>query len=154
MTRYPDTGLMVETCEPTSRRAGGRDLPGAALLRAAWVAGRAAPLAGRLPRRPAHAVELPRFVKRTQELGLALSEVEELLQLATAARRAVKRSARSPSRTVEAHVAELERRIDDRRRMRASLSALAVTCHRPRADRSCSPLAAIGSDAPLIEPAP
>lgn len=96
---------------------------------------------------PTSAVRVLRFVKRAQELGFTLAEVEELLGLAEGGPKSCK-----VARTVaEAHIAELERKIADLQRMRASLAGLVATCERPPADRSCPLLAAIDSEVPLME---
>jgi hypothetical protein len=44
---------------------------------------------------------------------------------------------------------ELDRKLADLHRMRASLAELVATCERPRADRSCPVLEAIATDNPL-----
>jgi MerR family transcriptional regulator, mercuric resistance operon regulatory protein len=96
---------------------------------------------------PTSAVDVLRFVKRAQELGFSLAEVEELLALADGgpdgcdAARAL----------AESHIAELDHRIADLHRMQASLGALVATCERPRADRSCPLLDAIEGTVPLTE---
>lgn len=97
---------------------------------------------------PASAVEVLRFVKRAKDLGFTLAEIEELLVLADGG----PDSCDAALVLAEAHIAELERKIADLQRMRASLTALADTCERPRSDRSCCPLlATIDSDLPLVE---
>jgi Hg(II)-responsive transcriptional regulator len=88
---------------------------------------------------PASAVSVLRFVKRAQELGFTLAEVEDLLALAGGGPHSCDR-ARS---LAETHLDELDRKITDLQRMRASLAALVVTCERPRRDRSCPLLEAI-----------
>ena len=99
---------------------------------------------------PPAAVDVLRFVKRSQELGFTLAEVEELLGLAKGG----PQSCDAARALAQAHIAELERKIADLQRMRASLAALAETCRRAPARRSCPLLGAIGSDAPLIEVLP
>jgi MerR family mercuric resistance operon transcriptional regulator len=94
---------------------------------------------------PVSAVRVLRFVKRSQELGFTLAEVEELLSLAEGGPDSCDR-ARSLAR---AHADELDRKIADLQRMRASLGELVATCERPRADRSCPLLEAIDSSHPL-----
>jgi MerR family mercuric resistance operon transcriptional regulator len=96
---------------------------------------------------PASAVRVLRFVKRAQELGFTLAEVEELLGLAEGG----PKSCNVARALAEAHIAELERKIADLQRMRASLAGLVATCERPPADRSCPLLAAIDSEVPLME---
>lgn len=96
---------------------------------------------------PASAVDVLRFVKRAQELGFSLTEVEELLGLAGGG----PESCDLARQLADSHIGELERKIADLQRMQASLTALVDTCERPRADRSCPLLAAIESDVPLTE---
>lgn len=99
---------------------------------------------------PPSAVAVLRFVKRAQELGFTLAEVAELLVLAEGGPEACD-SARS---LAEVHIAELDLKLADLRRMRESLRALAATCQRPRADRSCPLLDTIGGDRALPEVTP
>lgn len=99
---------------------------------------------------PDAAVRVLRFVKRAQELGFTLVEVEELLGLAEGRPEACE----SVRTLAQAHVIDLERKIADLRRMRASLDALVATCQRPRTDRFCPLLAAIESDVPLTDVSP
>jgi Hg(II)-responsive transcriptional regulator len=96
---------------------------------------------------PTSAIDVLRFVKRAQELGFSLAEVEELLALADGGPDGCE-AARA---LAESHMAELDRRIADLRRMRASLGALVATCERPRVDRSCPLLDAIESTVSLTE---
>ena len=96
---------------------------------------------------PVSAVRVLRFVKRAQELGFTLADVEELLSLADGGPRSCDRA-----RTLaESQMAELDRKITDLQRMRASLGELVATCERPRADRSCPLLEAIDADGPSLE---
>lgn len=99
---------------------------------------------------PASAVQVLRFVKRSQELGFTLAEVEGLLELAEGG----PDSCQAARALAEGHIAELEGKIADLQRMRDSLAALVITCERPRADRSCPLLATLESDVPLTEVAP
>lgn len=96
---------------------------------------------------PPTAVQVLRFVKRAQELGFTLTEVEELLELADGG----PDSCDTARALAEGHIADLDRKIADLRQMRTSLAALAATCERPRTDRACPLLAAIEADAPLTE---
>jgi len=90
---------------------------------------------------PAGAVELLRFIKRAQKLGFTLEDVEELLHLDDGGPAGC-----DAARTLaEARRADLDARISDLQRMRDSLGDLIATCDLPRADRSCSLLAAIAN---------
>jgi len=88
---------------------------------------------------PAVAVELLRFIKRAQELGFTLDEVEELLHLEAGG----PDSCDAARALAAARKADLEARIADLQRMRDSLGELIATCERDRADRSCALLEAI-----------
>jgi len=94
---------------------------------------------------PVSAVGVLRFVKRAQELGFTLAEVEELLELADGGPDSCGRA----RALAEAHAASLEAKMADLRRMRDSLGELVATCERPRADRSCPLLRAIESTTEL-----
>lgn len=92
---------------------------------------------------PDEIVEIVRFVKRSQELGFTLDEIEELLHLADDGRP----EECDPARAVaKSRMAELDRRIGDLHRMRDSLAELAATCDRPRADRRCPLLRTLHDD--------
>ena len=93
---------------------------------------------------PATAVELLRFIKREQELGLTLDEVEELLNIDAGGPEACD----AARELAQARCADLEARITDLQRMHASLSDLIATCERPTADRDCALLAAIATPRP------
>jgi Hg(II)-responsive transcriptional regulator len=88
---------------------------------------------------PAAAVELLRFIKRAQQLGFTLDEIEELLQLDQGGPAGCE-AARG---VALARKADLEARIADLQRMRDSLADLIATCDLPRPNRSCPLLAAI-----------
>ena len=89
---------------------------------------------------PDAAVDSLRFIKRAQELGFSLHEIEELLRL-DAGRPDSCDAARA---LAVSHQADLERRIADLQRMRDSLGDLIATCDVPRSDRRCPLLDAIG----------
>ncbi len=92
---------------------------------------------------PATAVELLRFIKRAQQLGFTLDEVEELLQLASGGPDSC-----DAARTLAEHRrADLAARIRDLQRMHDSLAELVATCDQPRSDRRCALLAAIEQEA-------
>jgi Hg(II)-responsive transcriptional regulator len=88
---------------------------------------------------PPTAVELLRFVKRAQQLGFTLDEVEELLHLDQGG----PDSCDAARAVALARKADLEARIADLQRMRDSLADLLTTCDLPRGERSCPLLAAI-----------
>ncbi|MFC5262051.1 MerR family DNA-binding protein [Kribbella qitaiheensis] len=88
---------------------------------------------------PAATLERLRFIKRAQELGFTLDEVEELLHLDTGG----PDSCDAARALAEHRRADLERRIRDLQRMHDSLTDLVATCELPRADRSCALLEAI-----------
>ena len=88
---------------------------------------------------PAQAVAVLRFVKRAQALGFTLAEITELLELAGGGPESCDRA----RALAQGHADELDRKIADLTRMRASLDELLATCQRPRADRRCPLLTAI-----------
>jgi MerR family transcriptional regulator, mercuric resistance operon regulatory protein len=90
---------------------------------------------------PDAAVDLLRFVKRAQELGFTLDEIEELLHLDGGG----PDSCDAARALAEARKADLEARIADLQHMRDSLAELVATCDQPRADRSCPLLSAIAA---------
>lgn len=88
---------------------------------------------------PPSAVELLRFIKRAQELGFTLDEIEELLHLNNGGPDSC-----DAARTLAEHRrADLEARIRDLQRMHDSLADLVATCDLGRADRHCALLEAI-----------
>ncbi|HEU0286874.1 MAG TPA: MerR family DNA-binding protein [Nocardioidaceae bacterium] len=92
---------------------------------------------------PVAAVELLRFIKRAQELGFSLDEVEELVHLD----RGGPQSCDSARAVAVARKADLEQRIADLQRMSDSLGDLIATCDLPQSDRSCALLDAIDQGA-------
>ena len=73
---------------------------------------------------PADAVRIVRFIKRAQDLGFTLDEIEELLRLRTD-----KRRDRTRIRAVAARrVRDIERRIAELQAMNAALSHLVHCC--------------------------
>lgn len=87
-------------------------------------------------------VEKVRFIKRAQELGFTLSEVETLLDL----------GAGGPDNCDAAHdmakqkIGELNAKIASLKAMRLSLQRLAATCELPRAERECPIIESLGGD--------
>ena len=88
------------------------------------------------------AVRVVRFIKRAQELGFSLDDVESLLHLAEG----------GPDSCEAAHslatdkLADLDRRIAQLQSMRAGLARLVATCEQPREQRECPILTEIGDD--------
>jgi Hg(II)-responsive transcriptional regulator len=79
------------------------------------------------------AVRVVRFIKRAQELGFTLNEIEVLLNLADGG----PDHCDTAQNLAEAKVAELDGKIASLIAMRDSLSQLRDTCTLPRADREC-----------------
>ena len=97
---------------------------------------------------PTGAVELLRFIKRAQELGFTLDEVEELLRLDNGG----PDSCDAARALAEHRRADLDRRIRDLQRMHDAVAELVATCNLPRADRSCALLDAIDSPPTTDQP--
>jgi Hg(II)-responsive transcriptional regulator len=80
-----------------------------------------------------------RFIKRAQELGFNLAEVDVLLQLAAGGPENCEVVQELADRKIE----ELEARIATLGAMRDSLQRLVATCARPRPERECPLLQSI-----------
>ncbi len=95
----------------------------------------------------AEAVRLIRFIKRSQELGFTLDEIEDLLRLRNNRRSscAVVKSAG------QAKMAAVEAKIADLKAMKRALAVLLASCERNDRDRECPILEALErpSDEPL-----
>lgn len=87
------------------------------------------------------AVRIVRFIKRAQDLGFALADVESLLQLAEGG----PESCEAAGGMAAEKVADLDTRIADLQAMRTALARLVETCQRPRERRECPILAEISS---------
>src|SRR5262249_48247565 len=74
---------------------------------------------------PADAVRIVRFIKRAQELGFSLDEVEELLRLRGASARNRTRARAVAERPVQ----QIDRKIAELQRMRHALRTLMDSCH-------------------------
>jgi Cu(I)-responsive transcriptional regulator len=74
---------------------------------------------------PADAVRIVRFIKKAQELGFSLDEIEQLVRL-----RGVRRGERQRVRAIaERKIADIDRRIAHLQSMRGALSQLVESCH-------------------------
>jgi MerR family copper efflux transcriptional regulator len=74
---------------------------------------------------PDDAVRVVRFIKRAQELGFSLDEVEELLRL----RRQSGRNRARIRAVAEQKVGEIEQKIAELERMKRALKTLVHACH-------------------------
>ena len=88
------------------------------------------------------------FIKRAQELGFTLDEVEELLHLNAGG----PDSCDAARELAQSRRADLETRIVDLQRMHDSLTDLIATCELPAADRACALLDAIAKPTPHQRP--
>lgn len=86
------------------------------------------------------AVGIIRFVKRAQELGFSLDEVETLLTLASGG----PESCDSARALATRKLGELDAKMRSIRAMQDSLRRLVDTCEMPRAERDCPLLDALG----------
>lgn len=82
---------------------------------------------------PPETVERVRFVKRAQELGFSLKEIEELLSL----REAVGAKSGPVRRLAEAKVKEIDHKIRDLEAMKESLTELLCACDGRKTIASC-----------------
>ena len=81
----------------------------------------------------ADAVRVVRFVKRAQQLGFTLDDIEDLLHLAAGGPTAC-----DEARTMaHARIADMQQRIEALTGMRDALGRLVDTCNQPRAKRDC-----------------
>ncbi len=93
---------------------------------------------------PDDAVMLLGLIKRAQELGFTLDDVDELLHLD----RGDPDGCDAARSLAETRKADLEARIADLGRMRDSLTDLIATCDLPPRDRNCALLAAMERQPP------
>lgn len=85
-----------------------------------------------------------RFIKRAQELGFSLDEIEELLSL----QRNAEVSSREVRQRALAKVAEIEEKLRDLMRLRRTLEGLIVECSGNERAEHCSILHALDSAPP------
>lgn len=86
------------------------------------------------------AVGVVRFVKRAQELGFSLDEIETLLTLASGG----PESCDSARTLASRKLGELDTKMRSIHAMQESLRRLVATCEMPRAERDCPLLDALG----------
>jgi DNA-binding transcriptional MerR regulator len=79
-------------------------------------------------------VNIVRFVKRAQQLGFSLQEIDSLLELAAGG----PDNCDAARRMADEKIAQLDDKIASLTTMRDSLQRLAATCARPRPRRECS----------------
>ncbi|MUL85631.1 MULTISPECIES: MerR family transcriptional regulator [unclassified Mycolicibacterium] len=79
------------------------------------------------------AVRVVRFVKRAQQLGFTLDDIDELLHLAEGG----PASCEEANTMARRRIADLQLRIDELAVMRDALARLIDTCDQPRAERDC-----------------
>jgi len=91
---------------------------------------------------PADAVTTVRFIKRAQEHGFSLDEIEELMHLADGGPDDCEAARQLANMTM----AKLAGKIADLQRMQRSLAQLVATCDRPRTDRHCPMIRALFAD--------
>jgi Hg(II)-responsive transcriptional regulator len=88
---------------------------------------------------PPDSVQLIRFIKRAQELGFTLAEIEDLLRL-----RSDKDSACSEVRAAaEAKIEDIEQKVRHLRAMKRALGTLVASCVREGSPRHCPILEAL-----------
>ena len=79
------------------------------------------------------ALQVVRFVKRAQQLGFTLDDIEDLLHLADGG----PDSCQEAKAMARSRIADLQRRIDELAGMRDALARLVDTCDQPRRKRDC-----------------
>jgi MerR family mercuric resistance operon transcriptional regulator len=95
---------------------------------------------------PADAVRIVRFIKKAQELGFSLDEIEELVRL-----RGVRRGERHRVRAIaERKIADIDQKIARLQSMRGALDQLVDACHKGGAV-DCAIIDAL-DDAPTGKP--
>ena len=96
---------------------------------------------------PPETVERVRFVKRAQELGFSLSEVQDLLGLReTAGAKSVR-----VRRVAEAKLEEIDHKIRDLEAMKQSLTELLCACDGKKSVASCPIIASLSGSPPLLD---
>jgi len=89
----------------------------------------------------ADAIRIVRFIKRAQELGFSLDEIEQLVRL-----RGVKRTERQRVRAVAQHkIDDIDRKIEHLHSMREALDHLVRACEKG-GDADCQIIEALNGD--------
>ncbi|MBI2826040.1 MAG: MerR family transcriptional regulator [Planctomycetia bacterium] len=88
---------------------------------------------------PPDTVDLIRFVKRAQELGFSLREIQELLNLRKVPRRA---TGKVPG-LVRGKISEIDHKIRDLQAMRRALGELLGACEEKKSGTSCPIIASL-----------
>ncbi|MUM18619.1 MerR family transcriptional regulator [Mycobacterium sp. CBMA271] len=91
---------------------------------------------------PVDAVAVVRFVKRAQEQGFTLDEIEELLHLAEGG----PEDCEAARDLAQVKIDQLAMKVSELERMRQSLTDLVNTCDRPRGDRCCPLIQALNDE--------
>lgn len=91
---------------------------------------------------PPEAVRVVRFVKRAQDVGFTLADIEELLHLADGGPQLCE----DTQAVARARIAELDTRIADLTSMRNALHRLLASCDQPRHRRECPMPQALAPD--------
>ena len=92
-------------------------------------------------------VDTVRFIKRAQELGFSLTEIQTLLDLAAGG----PEGCNAAQELAEHKIAELEDRIATLGAMRDALERLVATCQLPQRRRECPLIVSIVPDAVVSE---
>lgn len=95
---------------------------------------------------PEETVDLIRFIKRAQELGFSLAEIQELLAL----RGKTHRASTKVARLVQVKLEEVDHKIHDLQSMRQALDGLLCAC-RERTSRQACPIIESLSGCPRCE---
>lgn len=96
---------------------------------------------------PPEAVQIVRFIKRAQDIGFTLSEIQELLRL----RDREATSCPEVRAAAESKIADIDERIRRLKAMKGALNALAKSCGTAAATRECPLLRALDR-APGLSP--
>jgi Hg(II)-responsive transcriptional regulator len=95
----------------------------------------------------ANSVAVIRFIKRAQEVGFTLTEIEMLLHLAQGG----PANCEAVRELAHLKVVDLDRRMESLHAMRVSLERLVETCDRPKRSRECPLIEALGGNAVVAE---